>query len=178
MKIDTSSRLGSAACRLWQRPSLAERFALTGGVVMLLGMAATGSWVASRIEEGVTRNTANATALYVESVIAPLSQELTRPDGLSASAARALDEVLANTPLGRRVVSFKLWQRGGRIVYASNPDLAGQVFPPTDDLTAPGPARSSRTSMRWATTKTLRSVRPACLSSRFTARSGKCGRET
>jgi hypothetical protein len=116
--------------------SLAERFALTGGFVMLLGMAAIGSWVASRIEEGVTRNTANATALYVESVIAPLSQELTRPDGLSASAARALDEVLANTPLGRRVVSFKLWQRGGRIVYASNPDLAGQVFPPTDDLTA------------------------------------------
>jgi signal transduction histidine kinase len=69
-------------------------------------------------------------------MIAPLSQELTRSDGLSASAARALDEVLANTPLGRRVISFKLWRQGGRIVYASNPDLAGQVFPPTDDLKA------------------------------------------
>jgi signal transduction histidine kinase len=136
MDMDALSRLGSRAGGLWRRLSLAKRFALTGGVVMLLGMAAIGSWVASRIEEGVTRNTANATALYVESVIAPLSQELTRSDGLSASASRALDEVLANTPLGRRVVSFKLWRQGGRIVYASNPDLAGQVFPPTDDLRA------------------------------------------
>jgi signal transduction histidine kinase len=65
-----------------------------------------------------------------------LSQELTRTDGLSATAARALDEVLSNTPLGQRVISFKIWQEGGRIVYASNPDLAGRVFPPTDDLSA------------------------------------------
>ena len=79
-----SRALRRAPLSLWRRLSLAERFALTGGVVMLLGMAVIGSWVASRIEEGVTRNTANATALYVESVIAPLSQELTRSDGLSA----------------------------------------------------------------------------------------------
>jgi hypothetical protein len=63
MAIDMQARLRSRAGRLWRRLSLAERFALTGGVVMLLGMAAIGSWVASKIEEGVTRNTANATAL-------------------------------------------------------------------------------------------------------------------
>jgi signal transduction histidine kinase len=136
MAIDTPSRFAWRAGDLWRRLSLAERFALTGGFVMLLGMAAIGSWVASRIEEGVTRNTANATALYVESVIAPLSQELTRPDGLSSSAVRALDEVLSSTPLGRRVVSFKIWRDGGRVVYATNPSLAGQVFPPTADLRA------------------------------------------
>ncbi|HSA82313.1 MAG TPA: ATP-binding protein [Geminicoccaceae bacterium] len=136
MEMEAPSQAASLGARRWRQLSLAERFALTGGVVMLLGMAAIGSWVASRIEDGVTRNTANATALYVESVIAPLSQELTRPEGLSPTAARALDEVLTNTPLGRRVVSFKLWQEGGRIVYASNSDLTGQVFPPTKDLRA------------------------------------------
>lgn len=130
------SRLTARVNGLWQQLSLAQRFALTGGVVMLLGMAVIGSWVASRIEEGVTRNTANATALYVESVIAPLSQELTRSEGLSPTATRALDEVLSNTTLGRRVVSFKLWRKGGRIVYASNPDLAGQVFQQADHLRA------------------------------------------
>jgi hypothetical protein len=130
------ARFRSRVDHLWRQSSLAERFALTGGVVILLGMAAIGSWVGSRIEEGVTRNTANATALYVESVIAPLSQELTRSQGLSPTAARALDEVLSNTPLGRRVVSFKLWREGGRIVYSSNPDLRGRIFPPTDDLKA------------------------------------------
>ena len=136
MAIDTQTRPASRAAHFWRQLSLAERFALTGGVVMLLGMAVIGSWVASRIEDGVTRNTANATALYVESVIAPLSQELTRSDDLSPRAVRALDEVLANTSLGQRVVSFKLWREGGRIIYATNPDLAGQVFPPTDDLRA------------------------------------------
>jgi signal transduction histidine kinase len=136
MATDPPSRFASRAGELWRRLSLAERFALTGGVVMLLGMAAIGAWVASRIEEGVTRNTANATALYVESMIAPLSQELTRPEGLSSSAVRALDEVLSSTPLGRRVVSFKIWRDGGRVVYATNRSLAGQVFPPTADLRA------------------------------------------
>jgi signal transduction histidine kinase len=134
MPIDPQPR--SRLHRFWQRLSLAQRFALTGGIVMLLGMAATGSWVASRIEDGVTRNTANATALYVESVIAPLSQELMRPEGLSSSAERALNEVLSNTPLGRRLVSFKLWRDGGRIVYATNPDLTGRTFAPTAELRA------------------------------------------
>jgi signal transduction histidine kinase len=136
MAIDPQSRPTSRLSQLWQRLSLAERFALTGGVVMLLGMAVIGSWVASRIDDGVTRNTANATALYVESVIAPLSQELRRAEGLSPTATRALDEVLSTTPLGRRLVSFKLWREGGRIVYASNPELTGQVFTPTDELRA------------------------------------------
>jgi signal transduction histidine kinase len=136
MKIEMPLELGAGPGRVWGRLSLAQRFALTGGVVMLLCMGALGYWVAERIEEGVTRNTANATALYVESVIAPLSQELRRAAGLSPTATRALDEVLSSTPLGRRVVSFKIWQDGGRIIYASNPDLAGRTFAPTPDLEA------------------------------------------
>ena len=136
MAIDTQPRPSSRVSNFWRQRSLAERFALTGGVVMLLGMAMIGSWVASRIEEGVTRNTANATALYVESVIAPLSQELTRADGLSAQGGARPRRGAGEHALGRRVVSFKLWREGGQIVYASNPDLAGQVFPPTDDLRA------------------------------------------
>jgi hypothetical protein len=136
MATNALARFASRVEHLWRQLSLAQRFALAGGMVMLLGMASIGSWVASRIEEGVTRNTANATALYVESIIAPLSQELTRSEGLSPTAVRAIDEVLSNTPLGQRVVSFKLWREGGRIVYASNPALRGQVFPATDDLSA------------------------------------------
>ncbi len=128
-----SQPLAKADQRAWQL-SLAQRFALTGGAVMLVGMLALGFWVVAKIEEGVTRNTANATALYVESVIAPLSQELKRSNGLSPAAMRALDEVLKNTALGRRVLSFKLWLDGGRIVYATNPELQGKAFPPTDPL--------------------------------------------
>jgi hypothetical protein len=74
MEIEMPLEVGAGPGRVWGRLSLARRFALTGGVVMLLCMGALGYWVAERIEEGVTRNTSNATALYFESVIAPLSQ--------------------------------------------------------------------------------------------------------
>jgi len=49
--------------------SLARQFAVTGGAVMLAAMLAVGTWVGSLIEAGVVRNTANATALYMESVL-------------------------------------------------------------------------------------------------------------
>ncbi len=120
----------------WSRLTLAQRFALMGGVVMLAGMTVIGSWVSHRIEGGVVRNTAVATALYVESFITPLSQELGRSDSLSPEAAGALHDIFTNTPLGERVVSFKIWKRGGRIAHASDPALIGRIFEPTASLLA------------------------------------------
>ena len=120
----------------WSRLTLSQRFALMGGVVMLAGMTVIGGWVSHRIEGGVVRNTAVATALYVESFITPLSQELGHADSLSPEAAGALHDIFTNTPLGERVVSFKIWKRGGRIAHASDPALIGRIFEPTASLRA------------------------------------------
>ncbi|MHA1528834.1 MAG: sensor histidine kinase [Alphaproteobacteria bacterium] len=120
----------------WFHLTLAQRFALMGGVVMLAGMTIIGGWVSQRIEGGVVRNTAVATALYMETFITPISQELSRSDTLSPEAAGALHDIFANTPLGERVVSFKIWKRGGRIVHASDPELIGRTFEPTASLRA------------------------------------------
>ncbi len=51
--------------RTWRRLSLAGQFASMGSLVLLAGMLAIGFWVTRQIEDGVTRNTASATALYV-----------------------------------------------------------------------------------------------------------------
>lgn len=120
----------------WGRLSLTVRFAVTGGVVMLIGMAAIGTWVAAQIQGGVTRNTATGTALYVDSFIAPLVQELADSDRLSPATTRAIDDLFGNTPLGRRVVSFKIWRRDGTIVHASLAEIRGKAFTPTDTLRA------------------------------------------
>jgi signal transduction histidine kinase len=120
----------------WSRLSLIQRFALTGGLVMLAGMAALGSWVSTRIEDAVVRNTAVATALYMESFISPLSQELARSDTLAPESAAALREIFATTPLGERVVSYKIWKRSGRVVDARDPELVGRVFKPSAGLKA------------------------------------------
>ncbi|MGP3698884.1 sensor histidine kinase [Rhodobacter sp. NSM] len=103
---------------------------------MLLAMIAIGSWVTQRIEETVVRNTANATALYMESFISPLSQDLARSSVLSAGAKRAMDEIFTNTPLGDRVASFKIWKEDGLIVESSNSDLTGRRFEISENLRA------------------------------------------
>lgn len=125
---------------LWRRKgleglSLARQFALAGGVVMLAATLLVGWFVSGRIEDVVVRNTANATALYMESFVAPLMQDLAASDNLSKASRDSIGALLQGTALGRRVVSFKIWREGGLLVDASNTALVGQVFPPTQNLT-------------------------------------------
>jgi signal transduction histidine kinase len=116
--------------------SLARQFALAGGAVMVLAALAVGAIVSTRIEAAVTRNTANATALYMESFIAPLTQDLALNDGLSETSRAEIGALLDQTALGKRVVSFKIWRRGGLVVDASNPSVIGQRFAVTENLRA------------------------------------------
>ena len=92
---------------------------------MLAAMLVIGAWITARIEDSVVSNTASAGALYLESFVSPLSQELAANDRLSEPAIRALDEVFAASGLGQRIVSFKIWKPGGLIAHASDPGLIG-----------------------------------------------------
>ena len=116
------------------RFSLATQFALAGGIVMFVAMVTVGIWVSDRIEETVVRNSANATAQYMESFLSPISQDLDKSDTLSPGAMRALDEVFTNTPLGERVTAYKIWKPGGLIVDASDQSLIGNRFEVSDHL--------------------------------------------
>lgn len=118
----------------WQRLSLATRFALAAGVVLVLATLAIGAFVTARIEDAVVRNSANATAIYMESVIAPISQQLATSDELSPGAKRALEEIFGNTPLGERVISYKFWREDGRLLWAENQEIVGRTFELTEDL--------------------------------------------
>ena len=118
----------------WLQMSLAQQFALAGGLVMALAAVAVGLFVSSRIEEAVVSNTANATALYMESFISPLSQDLATQDQISPDNLAALERLLVETPLGRRVLIFKIWVRGAKVVASSNPDVVGKTFEATETL--------------------------------------------
>ncbi|MEO6299944.1 MAG: histidine kinase [Paracoccaceae bacterium] len=118
----------------WSRLSLAQQFALLGGLVMLVATAVVGFWVSGRIEDVVVRNTANATALYMESFIAPLSQDLATEDHLSPENLNALERLLDETPLGQRVMSFKIWVKGAKVIASSDPAIVGKTFVPTEHL--------------------------------------------
>ena len=118
------------------RQTLPRQFLLAGGAVMLLAMLIVGAWVAMRIEQGVVQNSATSAALYMESFVSPLSQELADADGLSEPALVALKEIFAGGLLSERVVSYKIWKPGGLVVYASDLDLVGQRFEPSEDQKA------------------------------------------
>jgi signal transduction histidine kinase len=118
----------------WSQLSLAQQFALAGGLVMLLAAVIVGFWVTKRIEDVVVRNTANATALYMESFISPLAQDLSTASELSPASVAALERLLVETPLGQRVVSFKIWAKGARVIASSDPGIIGKSFEPTENL--------------------------------------------
>lgn len=113
-----------------------DQFMLTGGVVMLVAMGFVGSWVSHRIEQAALQNFAITAANYVESFISPITQDLADDDELSEPAQQAMIEVFSSPALIERIVSYKIWKKGGLIVHASDPSLRGQRFEPSDDLRA------------------------------------------
>ena len=66
---------------------------------MIAGMAIIGFWMTERLKAHVIENTAQATALLMDSFIAPLTQELAGSDTLSPGPVRALEEMLQSPAL-------------------------------------------------------------------------------
>ena len=79
----------AAPARQWQSMSLATQYAIASSLVLIMAALAIGSWVTERIEDSVVRNSANATAIYMESFISPISQQLATGEALSPGAQRA-----------------------------------------------------------------------------------------
>ncbi|NLS03397.1 sensor histidine kinase [Rhizobium sp. P32RR-XVIII] len=118
----------------WNSQSLARQFLLIGGTVSVAAMVMVGAFVTSLIEDAVTRNSAAATALYVDSVIAPLLPDMQTTNTLDDTVARALDETLGQGALGGRVVAFRLWRSDGTVLYSNDKSMVGKTFPLNDEL--------------------------------------------
>ncbi len=111
------------------RLNFARQFLLISFFILLAGMLIIGAWVGEQIEIGVANRTAAVTALYVDSFIAPHLQDLARSDQLDAGHLASLGSLLDGTPLGQRIVAFKVWGGDGRILYSTNQALIGRKFP-------------------------------------------------
>lgn len=109
--------------------SLVRRFVLIGFLVLLAGMALTGTWVGSQIESGVINGTGVVTNLYLDGAISPRLQSLATGAELEDADRLALDRLLTGSHLGEHVVALKIWGRDGRVVYNSpDPSLVGRRF--------------------------------------------------
>jgi len=121
---------------LRSRLTLSQRFAATGGIVMFLTMVTIGLWVTHTIRDNVIGNSAQATALYMDSFIAPLAQELAQSDTLSIGPSQAIEEMLTGGEMGRRIAAIKIWKVGGLVAYSDEAEIVGKRFEPSASLKA------------------------------------------
>jgi hypothetical protein len=64
----------------------------------------------------------------VTSFVSPLLQNLGDEEEVSPQRMETLDGLLFQTDLGKRVVSFKVWSRDGRILYSPQRETVGMAF--------------------------------------------------
>jgi signal transduction histidine kinase len=116
--------------------SLAGQFLLANLVVLLLGMLVVGGWVSQAIERGVLNRSGALTALYVSSVLGDDLQVLATQSDFDPAQVARFDHLLLETPLGQRVVAFKIWSPGGQVLYSTDRRVMGQQFEPDEGLDA------------------------------------------
>ena len=113
----------------WRGLSLAGQYMLASSMVLVIVMAGVGWWIAREIAAGVEHRTAETTALYVESFVAPILRDAETDGRLDDAQTAALSRLLVETPLGQGVVAFKIWDQNGRVLFSTDPGLAGTTFP-------------------------------------------------
>src|SRR6266446_5244872 len=113
----------------WDGLSLLQQFALMACIVVGAGMVVLGSFVSAEIEAHVVRNSAAATASYINSLDRSYLQELTTKSTPSEESLRALDNVFKDAELARQIVSVKICLPDRRIVYSTSRDFIGKTFP-------------------------------------------------
>jgi len=112
----------------WRSLSLSRQYMVASAAVLVPGMLVIGNWVSNEIAQGVSELTASSTALYMDSFVAPLVQELATRQELSPEAHAGLQRLMKNTSIGRRVVSINIWSRDGVVVYSSHPSIIGKHY--------------------------------------------------
>lgn len=116
------------------RLTLARQFMIASLIILVAAALGLGWWVGQQIERSVVHRTAATTALFVDSFVSPNLQELSAGGSLSPAAVATLDRLLEETPLGREIVAFKVWNEAGTVLYSAEPEAIGQVFPVGEEL--------------------------------------------
>jgi len=110
------------------RLTLVHQLMLASLVVLAAGMLGVGWWIGQQIQRGVMKQTAATTAFYVDSFVASHLQSLAYRTDLLPEQVAHLHNLLRETPLGRHIVTFKVWDAQGVIRYSTDPTWS--TWPP------------------------------------------------
>ena len=108
--------------------SLARRYLLLSLVFVVIGGGVVAFALGQLIETSAINRTTSVTALYVESFVVPELQSLATSPSLTQPEIESLQRLLNDSPLGQRVVSFRIWSTDGQVLYSPFPELIGRHF--------------------------------------------------
>ncbi|MCV3241780.1 sensor histidine kinase [Mesorhizobium sp. ZC-5] len=120
--------------RNWPTWSLAAQFLVVGAATSVLAMLFVGLVVSHLIQSAITKNAGATTALYVDSVIAPILPDMRTADVLDDSVERALDETMQQSALGGSIRFFRLWSDDNRVLYTHGGGPTSTRLPDDDAL--------------------------------------------
>jgi hypothetical protein len=117
--------------RRWQGLEPASRLFAVACLVVSCGAVYASTVVARHIEAAFAQKAAASTALYMDSAVEPLVQELAVKPSLSSENRKALERLLSSLSSGKTIVGFSIWN-GDAIVFSSPPKIAARRSPPAD----------------------------------------------
>jgi len=115
--------------RAFHHLSLAQQFLMVSFPVLLAGSLVIGWWIGKQVEEGVVHRIGSVTALYVDAFVGPHVQSLAQNASLTPADLAMLNADLDETMLGQKIISLKIWDRNGRVLFSTDASVIGKQFP-------------------------------------------------
>jgi diguanylate cyclase (GGDEF)-like protein len=116
------------------RVGLLGKFALASLVpIVLLGFVLSQVLV-GQIRQRALLNARQSAALLDQSLVLPQLSAAQLRSGLTDQRVRALDHTLEAALGSNQITRIKVWNRAGRVAYASDHAIIGKTFPPSEEL--------------------------------------------
>jgi signal transduction histidine kinase len=114
--------------RAFHHLSLSRQFLMVSFPVLLAGSLVIGWWIGRQVEESVVHRIGSVTALYVDAFVGPHVQSLAQSGSISPANMAALNADLDGTMLGQKIISLKVWDLNGRVLFSTDPKVIGRKF--------------------------------------------------
>ncbi|MEQ1535720.1 MAG: ATP-binding protein [Burkholderiaceae bacterium] len=112
----------------FRRLSLSKQFLMVSFPVILIGSLAVGWWIGNQVKASVMQRMGSVAAVFVDSFIAPQMQVLSKQTELSAEQIADLNKDIKESMLGQKIVSLKIWNRQGRVLFSTDPTVIGKTL--------------------------------------------------
>ncbi|MBY0226279.1 MAG: hypothetical protein K2Q28_10785 [Hyphomicrobium sp.] len=105
-------------------------------LLLLIGLFLFGAWVTQRSADAALQHSAHAAAIFMDSAIEPLVQELAKQPSLSSAALDRIDKLLEHEAVRQKLSGVVIWRPDGTIAYAKDRRRIGETDPVIGGLAA------------------------------------------